>query len=213
MSGSQTPDAHSSPLHDFSVNSNRDSLSLPESQRATESPGTFESFEPGVFGADHFFRVKPGDLVGNRYKILALIASGGMGIVYKVEQVYLGKILALKVLNARCVSDVTVRRFQHEARAAFGIDHPNLISVHDFGLLDEKVPFLVMDYVNGESLAERIRSRGTLTVAEAVPIFLRICFGLGYAHGQGVIHRDMKPSNIMLVDDVSTREEGSVKNR
>ncbi len=217
MSGSHTPDAHSSPLHDFSVNSNCDSPALPKSLRATDPAASvenfegFKTFEPGVPGGDHFFRVKPGDLVGNRYKILSLIASGGMGIVYKVEQIYLGKVLALKVLNARCVSDVTVRRFQHEARAAFGIDHPNLISVHDFGLLEDKVPFLVMDYVNGESMSERIRTRGTLTVTEAVPIFLRICFGLGYAHGQGVIHRDIKPSNIMLVDNMSTREEGSVK--
>ncbi len=214
MSGSHTPDAQSSPLHDFSVNLNCDSLALPESLKATECPASFENsetFEPRVLKSEHLFQVKPGDLVGNRYKILSLIASGGMGIVYKVEQVYLGKILALKVLNASCASDVTVRRFQHEARAAFGIDHPNLISVHDFGLLEDKVPFLVMDYVNGESMSERIRSRGTLTVAEAVPIFLRICFGLGYAHGQGVIHRDIKPSNIMLVDNMSTREEGSVK--
>ncbi len=207
MAGSQTPDAHSSPLHDFPSDSNCEPFALPESLQSTESP---ESFEPGV--PDSLgFRVKPGQIVGNRYKILSLVACGGMGTVYKVEQVYLGKVLALKVLSTRCVSDLTVRRFQHEARAAFGIDHPNLISVHDFGLLDEKVPFLVMDFVSGQSLSERIRSHGMLTLAEAVPVFLRICFGLGYAHGQGVIHRDIKPSNIMLVDNVSPAEEGSVK--
>lgn len=212
MAGSQTPDAHFSPLRDFSASSKCESFPSAQTAKATESVQSFETSEPGLpSGVDQFFRVKPGQVVGNRYKILSLVASGGMGTVYKVEQVYLGKVLALKVLNTRCVSDLTVRRFQHEARAAFGIDHPNLISVHDFGLLDDKVPFLVMDYISGQSLSERINSHGMLTVAEAVPVFLRICFGLGYAHSQGVIHRDIKPSNIMLVDNIPSSEEGSVK--
>ncbi|MCC7531589.1 MAG: serine/threonine protein kinase [Candidatus Melainabacteria bacterium] len=209
MVSSQTPDAHFSPLHDFYPDSIGQPFAPPESLKQTESP---ESFQLGAHNsASVGFPVQPGQVVGNRYKILSLVACGGMGTVYKVEQVYLGKVLALKVLNTRCVSDLTVRRFQHEARAAFGIDHPNLISVHDFGLLDEKMPFLVMDYVSGQSLSERIRAHGMLTVAEAVPVFLRICFGLGYAHDQGVIHRDIKPSNIMLVDNISSSEEGSIK--
>lgn len=195
MSGSQTPaESHTSNTYDFSV------------------PPATRSFEPaGLDGADLQLSLKPGDVASGRYRIQSLIGHGGMGIVYKVEQIFLRKELAMKVLSTRCVSDITVRRFQTEARAAFGIDHPNLISVHDFGLLDDKVPFLVMDYIDGESLSERIATRGTLEVNEAVPIFLRICFGLGYAHQQGVIHRDIKPSNIMLVAGMDVRDEGSVK--
>lgn len=195
MSGSQTPaESHTPNTHVFS---------------ATPSTQSFEP--PAIDGAGIQAFLKPGEVASGRYRVLSLIGHGGMGMVYKVEQIFLAKELAMKVLSTRCVSDITVRRFQTEARAAFGIDHPNLISVHDFGLLDERVPFLVMDYISGESLADRISARGTLSVGEAVPIFLRICFGLGYAHQQGVIHRDIKPSNIMLVDNMDAREEGSVK--
>lgn len=156
-------------------------------------------------------RLKIGDIASERYRILSLIGRGGMGSVYKVEQIFLRKELALKTLNTHSVTELTIRRFQHEARAIFGIDHPNLISVHDFGLLDEKVPFLVMDYVDGRSLSTILRTQGTLSVQEAVPIFLRICFGLGYAHEQGVVHRDIKPSNIMLVNGLKPQDNGSVK--
>ncbi len=191
MAGSHTPqDSHISPTHDFSISAER------------------QSFAPG---ADIQCRLQPGDIASQRYRIQSLIGQGGMGVVYKVEQIFLGKELALKVLSTRSVSPVTIRRFQHEARAAFGIDHPGLIAVHDFGLLDDKVPFLVMDYINGQSLADRIRQKGTLLLEEAVPIFLRTCFALGYAHQQGVVHRDIKPSNIMLVDGMPATADGSVK--
>lgn len=183
-----------------------DKPGLERKQISSCSP--FETFDPTE---DVLGRFSPGDIVGERYRVLSLIGQGGMGMVYKVEQIYLGKELALKILHSRSATDVTVRRFHHEARAVFGIDHPSLISVHDFGLLDERIPFLVMDYVQGCSLADRIKMQGALTVHEAVPIFLRICFGLGYAHEHGVIHRDVKPSNIMLSDGMSRSEDGCVK--
>lgn len=176
--------------------------------RQSSSCPPLQTFDP----AQNVFELfRPGDIVGERYRVQSLIGHGGMGMVYKVEQIYLGKELALKILHSRSATDVTVRRFHHEAQAVFGIDHPSLISVHDFGLLDQRIPFLVMDYVQGCSLADRIKMQGTLTVHEAVPIFLRICFGLGYAHDHGVIHRDVKPSNIMLSDGMSPSEDGCVK--
>ncbi|MBX9947952.1 MAG: protein kinase [Candidatus Obscuribacterales bacterium] len=178
-----------------------------EGKQSSSCP-PLQTFDP----AQNVFELfRPGDIVGERYRVQSLIGHGGMGMVYKVEQIYLGKELALKILHSRSATDVTVRRFHHEAQAVFGIDHPSLISVHDFGLLDQRIPFLVMDYVQGCSLADRIKMQGTLTVHEAVPIFLRICFGLGYAHDHGVIHRDVKPSNIMLSDGMSPSEDGCVK--
>ncbi len=200
MAGSKTPDAQFSPLSE--VPRDTQLQSFDPAGVSTESASAVDAPESCI---------TPGTIVGARYRVQSLVGHGGMGKVYKVEQIYLGRELALKVLNTRSASDVTVRRFQHEARAAFGIDHPNLIAVHDFGLLDDKIPFLVMDYVKGKSLADRIRETGTLSVAQAVPIFLRICFGLGYAHERGVIHRDIKPSNIMLVENLQPEEEGSVK--
>lgn len=123
----------------------------------------------------------------------------------------LGKTLALKILNTSRLSDLSVRRFHHEARAAFAIDHPNLITVHDFGLLEDKIPYLIMDYIEGESLAQRIKDNAMLDLKEALPLFLRICFGLGYAHEKGVVHRDIKPSNIMLVELRGELNDGFVK--
>ncbi|MBX9951658.1 MAG: protein kinase [Candidatus Obscuribacterales bacterium] len=155
--------------------------------------------------------LRPGDIVGDRYLIRSMIGQGGMGMVFQIEQVFLGKVLALKTLSNSRLSDSTVRRFQHEARAAFAIDHPNLITVHDFGLLDGKIPYLIMDYINGKSLAQRIAEKGMLDAGEAIPIFLHACFGLGYAHQKGVVHRDVKPSNIMLVENNGEKTEGLVK--
>lgn len=155
--------------------------------------------------------LRPGDIVSDRYRICSFIGQGGMGTVFKIEQVFLGKILALKTLNNSRLSDLAVRRFQHEARAVFAIDHPNLITVHDFGLLDDQIPYLIMDYIKGKSLAQQIAEKGTLDLSEAIPIFVHTCFGLGYAHEKGVVHRDVKPSNIMLVDSSEEKTEGLVK--
>lgn len=155
-----------------------------------------------VFPQDH--------VVGGRYKILEQIGKGGMGIVYKVEQVFVGKKFALKTIDARHLSDATTRRFQHEARAAFAVDHPNIVSVHDYGLLDDRTPFLAMELVTGHTLSAQLAAR-SLTVEEAIPIFVQVCFGLAHAHKLGIVHRDIKPSNIMIIDSAEAGTEGSVK--
>jgi serine/threonine protein kinase/tetratricopeptide (TPR) repeat protein len=152
----------------------------------------------------------PGQILGGRYKVLSLLGRGGMGVVYRVEQIFLGKELALKTMNKSSITDVTIRRFQAEARAAFAVDHPNIISVHDFGLLDDQTPFLAMEIIHGETLGAHLKNR-VLSVDEAIPIFIQVCFGLAHAHANGVVHRDIKPNNIMLLDQVKHGTEGSVK--
>lgn len=133
-----------------------------------------------------------------------------MGVVYKVEQIFLGKELALKTIDRQLMSDITVRRFQAEARAAFAVDHPNIVAVHDFGLFEDDTPFLVMEIVQGETLTDRLK-RGTLSVDEAISIYIQVCFALAHAHESGVVHRDIKPSNIMLLNDVPEGIETGVK--
>jgi len=141
----------------------------------------------------------PGDVVQGRYKVLSILGRGGVGCVYKVEQVLLKKQYALKTLLSVVASDVAWRRFQKEAHAAGRLEHPNLARAVDFGIMEGNQPFLVMDLVEGQTLAEYLKTHTTLTVEAALQIFIAICFGMEYAHKEGVIHRDIKPSNIVLV--------------
>lgn len=152
-----------------------------------------------------------GQVVAEKYKVLGELGRGGMGVVYRVEQITLGRILAMKTLNAQEVSDVTWRRFQVEAKTAAMLDHPNLITVHDCGLINGDIPFFVMDYIEGTTLAKLIKDKGALSVEETLTIFIQVCFALAYAHNMGVIHRDLKPSNIMLVPPQSDSSSFSVK--
>lgn len=152
-----------------------------------------------------------GQVVAEKYKVLGELGRGGMGVVYRVEQITLGRILAMKTLNAQEVSDVTWRRFQVEAKTAAMLDHPNLITVHDCGLINGDIPFFVMDYIEGTTLAKLIKDKGALSVEETLTIFIQVCFALAYAHNMGVIHRDLKPSNIMLVPPQSDSNSFSVK--
>ncbi|CAN5319740.1 hypothetical protein BH10CYA1_BH10CYA1_29210 [soil metagenome] len=171
-----------------------------------ESANFSGSTENGLSDAEY----KHDDILGGRYRVISLLGRGGMGVVYKVEQIFLGKELALKTIDRHLMSDITVRRFKAEARAAFAVDHPNIVSVHDFGLFEDETPFLVMEIVQGETLSDRLK-RGTLSVEEAIPIYIQVCFGLAHAHESGVVHRDIKPSNIMLLTDVPEGIETGVK--
>ena len=146
-----------------------------------------------------------GELVGEgRYKVLAFIGRGAVGSVYKVEQVLLKKSFALKTLGPSAASDNMIRRFQKEAQAAGRLDHPNLVRAVDFGLLDGSRPFIVMDFVEGKTLGQYLKQRGTLSLKEALSIFIPVCQAMDYAHSQGVIHRDITPNNIVLVTEGAT---------
>ena len=131
-------------------------------------------------------------VLGGRYQIISLLGKGGMGLVYKVNQIFLNKEFALKLLEKRQMSDTVVRRFQQEAKAVFSLDYPNVIAVYDFGVLDDQTPFLVMEIIKGETLGERLKRTGRLSLQEAVPIFLQVCSGLAYAHDRGIVHRDWR---------------------
>lgn len=151
-----------------------------------------------------------GEIIGGRYEVISPLGHGGMGVVYRVKQISTGCEFALKTIDRKRFSAVTIRRFQQEVRATFAVEHPNIVKVIEFGLLDDQTPFLVMEIVRGENLSERLE-RGILSVQEATSIFAQACFGLAYAHHRGIVHRDIKPSNIMLVGEMPTGCEGSVK--
>ena len=145
-------------------------------------------------------RLAAGSIFGEKYEIAEPLGSGGMSTVYKAKHLFLDKIVAIKLLNQQLASDPkAVQRFQIEAKAAFGLEHANLLGVYDFGVSRDGQAFIVMDYLQGESLGDVIRRERTLNLVQALPIFLDICKGLAYAHERGILHRDIKPSNVMLV--------------
>lgn len=147
-----------------------------------------------------------GTLLADKYKIISVCGRGGMGLVYKARQQLIDRIVAIKMLKADLLGDEqSVRRFQLEAKAASRLQHPNVVTVHDFGVVESTAqPYLVMDYIEGESLAEIIKRDGRLNVRRAVPIFVQTCSALEHAHRQHVVHRDVKPSNIVLVKTEDT---------
>jgi CheY-like chemotaxis protein/tRNA A-37 threonylcarbamoyl transferase component Bud32 len=151
-----------------------------------------------------------GSTVGDRYQVLALIASGGMSVVYQGWHKFLNKLVAIKLLQTQYLSDPRhLRRFQLEAQALGNLKHPNIIAVSDFGMMDTQ-PYLVMDFVNGASLAEVIINHGELSIERAIAIFVQICNGAQHAHLQGILHRDLKPSNIMLESNPDGTETAKI---
>jgi tetratricopeptide (TPR) repeat protein/predicted Ser/Thr protein kinase len=133
-----------------------------------------------------------------RYELLAEVGRGGMGVVYRARQPDLDRVVALKMLLVGdAASEVERERFFAEAKHAAKLSHRAIVSVHDVGETDG-IHYFTMDYVEGKDLGELIRAKGRLEPREAVEIALQLCDGLAYAHEQGVVHRDMKPSNVLL---------------
>ena len=144
-----------------------------------------------------------GQLVDDRYKILESMASGSMGAVYKAERVPVGKLVALKFLHASFAKDTEFQtRFERETRVMSKLSHPNCVSVVDFGVW-QGAPYLAMEYVTGITLRALI-DKGPLPVGRALVLARQIAAGLAHAHAQGVVHRDVKPANIMISDEVGT---------
>lgn len=136
--------------------------------------------------------------IADRYTILSKLGQGGMGRVFKAHDKILDRDVAVKLLNRELSDNHFVLRFQQEARAASQLKHPSILCVLDFGLLSSRQPYMVMEWVNGESLQQRIEREHGLNVADALIITLQIAEGMNHAHQKGIIHRDLKPGNIML---------------
>ncbi|MBA3860023.1 MAG: hypothetical protein C0507_24200 [Cyanobacteria bacterium PR.3.49] len=168
-----------------------------------ESPGVKQS-APTPAGS--LFGTGPGakdtfDLpdLGGEYEVLERIGKGGMGSVYKVRDKELDRFLAVKVLHDELKDDQqSVSRFEREAKAALKLMHANLVPVFSYGTSRVGSPYLVMDFVDGESLETRLKNDSYLEVTAAIDIFIQICDALTHAHQHGIIHRDIKPGNIII---------------
>ena len=136
--------------------------------------------------------------LAGRYSIDRELGRGGMGIVYLAHEVHLDRLVAIKLLPPERASDPALReRFLREARLAAKLSHPNIIPIHSVAESGEFV-YYVMAFVDGETLAERVRSRGPLTGAEGARVLREVAWALSHAHAQGLVHRDVKPDNILL---------------
>jgi serine/threonine protein kinase len=150
---------------------------------------------------DIIFSMKEGDLLNQRYQLLERLGSGGMAEVYRARDLMLERSVAIKVLRIDYSSDKEFQeRFRQEARAAANLSHPNIVTVHDFGL-DSGQLFIVMEHVPGTDLKSLLRKRGRFTVEEAIPLMVQACAGLGYAHRAGLVHCDVKPHNLLITPD------------
>jgi eukaryotic-like serine/threonine-protein kinase len=140
-----------------------------------------------------------GRVIDRRYRVVARLGAGGMGVVYRVEHLHLGKTAAMKVLAPDSAArPEMVRRFRNEAQAVSKLDHPNIVQTFDFGQVEGAL-YLVMEYINGEDLAALIRREGPWSFARAARLFVQVCSGLVDAHEGGIVHRDLKPENLMVV--------------
>ncbi|HEY8375208.1 MAG TPA: serine/threonine-protein kinase [Nannocystis sp.] len=146
-------------------------------------------------------QVRPGQRIGGRFVVLRLLGAGGMGAVYLARDEQLGEDVALKVVAGLALLDPgAADRLRREASTARRISHPNVVRLHDIGE-EHGLLFLSMEYVAGESLAARLQRLGSIPAAQLRPLAEQLCDGLAAAHAAGVVHRDLKPGNILIAGD------------
>jgi eukaryotic-like serine/threonine-protein kinase len=140
-----------------------------------------------------------GKVVQGRYRLVSLLAEGGMGVVYRGERVGIGRPVVVKFLHAVLADKAgIVDRFEREARATARLNHPHCVALVDFGI-DDGSPYLVVEFVEGKTLADLL-DHGAVNGERAVGIVRQILAGLEHAHERGILHRDLKPANVMIID-------------
>ena len=141
-----------------------------------------------------------GQIIKDRYKVVELLGEGGMAFVYKARDMQLERDVAIKTLKPNYVDQITfVERFKREAQTAANLNHPNIVQIFDWGIEEE--PYFVMEYIEGNTLTSIIGSKRSVSLSDALFIGAQVANGLQAAHSQGLVHRDIKPGNIMITPD------------
>lgn len=135
-----------------------------------------------------------------QYYVLRTLGTGGMSVVYAAKHLESGKIYAVKTLRMQAASDeLTVKRFQREAETLTYLNHPNIVRIHDYGKTSKKQPFFIMDFLTGDSLNDVLKKEKLISYERVQTIFMQVLAAVAHAHKQGLVHRDLKPGNIMLL--------------
>ncbi len=171
---------------------------------ANDKPAAEPEKQPGLSAA----RVKVGlsledarEILKEKFEVESFLGKGGMGSVFKAKENLSKKVFAVKLLNPQLINDeLSVKRFEQEAKACMHLTHPHLTAVYEYGLAADGTPYIVMDYLEGKTLDELINEKNYLDHMQAVDLFIQICEGMQEAHSKGVIHRDIKPNNIMITN-------------
>lgn len=149
-----------------------------------------------------------GEIIARHYEVISFLGAGGTSLVYKARHQFMDRTVAIKVLSPDRIPDnKMVQRFQQEARSVSRLKHQNIVDVHEFGIDENRQPYLIMDYLDGNSLSEDLNENGPMKPSRAAGIFLQISDALQHAHEKGVIHRDLKPSNAILTRDGNGHEQ------
>ncbi len=155
-----------------------------------------------------------GLILDSKYKLIESLGQGGMGSVFRAQRLHIGDEVAVKLLHHDLVREQkALERFRREARAAAMIRHPNVVSIHDFndGSTVETQPYIVMELVSGVSLGDLLRREGRMTAERTVRLMHDVCTGVGVAHRQGLLHRDLKPDNVIVVPPSHEGDEETAK--
>lgn len=148
-----------------------------------------------------------GTLFCDRFQITEVLGGGGMGMVYRATHLMMQRSVAIKILHTKMIGNAdALKRFKVEAHAASNFSHPNILNVHDFGVSNQGQPYMVMDFLEGINLTALLDAEKHISVSRAINMFLQMSSALAHAHSKEIIHRDVKPSNIMLVEFEGRRD-------
>ena len=195
--------------HPFMVTT---TLSCPTCKRAVDASSNrcvYDGTDLNCINTDPSLRTK--------YNVLSVLGSGGMGIIFKAQDLEKNQVVAIKTMHLHVMNPLTVQRFEREGISTAKLSHPSIASIFDFGISASGQPYLVMDYVAGKTLAEVLKESVTLDELQFFDVFPKVCQAMAHAHNRGVLHRDLKPSNIMLTPrtdgqfDVSILDFGIAK--